>query len=130
MSEEFCEKQVKHLLHNLEPLRKQLAEYVFWSNLNDHDDEYDFKGMLSSSTVDSAQAHPSLHFRLKNLPTDLAENRAELQTSITGLEKAIKLVKRNLPAQSGFYLYLVLGSMNVNMRSNKLKLNYKIEYEK
>lgn len=71
-----------------------------------------------------------LHLRLKNLPEDLAANRTELQTSITELEKAIKLVKRNLPAQSGFYLYLVLGSMNVNMRSNKLKLNYKIEYEK
>ncbi|XP_003738035.1 transmembrane protein 120B [Galendromus occidentalis] len=92
MSEEFCEKQVKHLLHNLEPLRKQLAA-------------------------------------LKQLPVELESNRTELETSITELEQAIKLVRRNLPAQSGFYLYLVLGSMNVNMRSNKLKLNYKIEYE-
>lgn len=53
----------------------------------------------------------------------------EVETSMRELEVAIRNVRRNLPASCGFYLYLVLGSMNVNMQSNKLKLNYKIEYE-
>ncbi|OQR69019.1 transmembrane protein-like [Tropilaelaps mercedesae] len=92
MSEEFCEKQVKHLLHNLAPLKKQLKS-------------------------------------LKNLPASVAHKRVEVESSMQELEVAIRNVRRNLPAQSGFYLYLVLGSMNVNMRSNRLKLNYKIEYE-
>lgn len=59
----------------------------------------------------------------------VAQKRAEVENSLKELENAIRNVRLNLPANSGFYLYLVLGSMNVNMRSNKLKLNYKIEYE-
>lgn len=70
-----------------------------------------------------------IKFRLKNIPTSLAHKRAEIEASLRELEVAIRNVRRTLPANSGFYLYLVLGSMNVNMRSNKLKLNYKIEYE-
>ncbi|XP_022666955.1 transmembrane protein 120A-like [Varroa jacobsoni] len=92
ISEEFCEKQVKHLLHNLAPLKKQLKS-------------------------------------LKNLPASVMHKQLEVETSMRELEVAIRNVRRNLPASCGFYLYLVLGSMNVNMQSNKLKLNYKIEYE-
>ena len=53
----------------------------------------------------------------------------DLQNSLEELSTAVQLIKRNLPAPAGKYLYLVLGSVRVSMPS-KLKLNYKIEYEK
>lgn len=60
----------------------------------------------------------------------VAKAATELDSHAAELEDAIRLIRRNLPAPPGKYLYFVLGSVSVAMRSNKLKLNYKIEYEK
>ncbi|OQR74229.1 transmembrane protein-like [Tropilaelaps mercedesae] len=101
-SEEFCEKQVRHLLHNLVPLRLQLARLKPSEATQMHEQERD----------------PCIINAVNKLDSSAAE-----------LEGAIKLIKRNLPAPSGKYLYLVLGSVRVSMPNNRLKLNYKIEYE-
>ncbi|XP_022690277.1 transmembrane protein 120A-like isoform X2 [Varroa jacobsoni] len=100
-SEDFCASQVRHLLHHLVPLRVQLTSMkpVTQSRKNNTQDPV------------------------------VAKAATELDSHAAELEDAIRLIRRNLPAPPGKYLYFVLGSVSVAMRSNKLKLNYKIEYE-
>ncbi|XP_003739547.1 transmembrane protein 120B [Galendromus occidentalis] len=92
-SEDFCEKQVKHFMHNIQPLRARLNS-------------------LKSKELVGADS----------------EAINEVQNGLEELSTAILLIKRNLPAPAGKYLYLVLGSVRVSMPS-KMKLLYKIEYE-
>ena len=42
----------------------------------------------------------------------------------------IKEVESGLPKPNGFYLNIVLGSINVNLLDRKLRLDYKEQYER
>ncbi|XP_017491449.1 PREDICTED: transmembrane protein 120 homolog, partial [Rhagoletis zephyria] len=72
-----------------------------------------------------------LHFRCKTPQTPEEKEKVEELHKNTLKRKAqIHEIEQSLPAQSGLYLKIILGDVNVSILNRNDKVRYKDDYEK
>ncbi|GFR02348.1 transmembrane protein 120A [Trichonephila clavata] len=117
--------ELKKTFHEVEDLQKLRSKAV----ANFKKTETDFKKAISQQVKGITRVSESLKcFR----PTSDKEKEeyVELKKSVNIQKEELKTISSVLPKDSGIYLKIVLGSVNVTLLNEEERFKYKDEYER